>query len=93
MMELERRNRIRCAVAAYAYEILHDSLMSDSDWDKLAKSIDVDKSTGNEALDAWYKKEFSPHTGQWVHKHPEQDKLYHLAVWWRRELCSNELDL
>jgi hypothetical protein len=32
-------------------------------------------STGNKLLDRFFKREFAPHTGQWIHKHPELSKL------------------
>jgi hypothetical protein len=68
--EVERRKRIRLAVAAYAYETQSDSIMSDAEFDALAQSIDPDVSTFDWELDDFFATEFAPHTGVWVHKHP-----------------------
>lgn len=70
-VEIERRNRIRLSLAAYAYEFHSDSIMSDGDFDKLALTIDKSVSTDNATMDAFFKKEFEPDTGQWIHKHPD----------------------
>ena len=74
-VELERRNRIRLSVFAYAYEYENESLISDAEYDKLSYLIDPNMVTGNKALDRFFKREFVPHTGQWIHKHPEIDKI------------------
>jgi len=74
-IEIERRNRIRLSVAAFAYEFESDSIMSDSNFDSLAEAIDLRISTENEKLDEFFRAQFSPFTGQWIHDHPELDKL------------------
>jgi NAD-dependent DNA ligase len=74
-VEVERRNRIRLSLFAYAYEYEDDPLISDAEYDKLSYLIRKDVSTGNKALDLFFKREFAPHTGQWIHKHPELSKL------------------
>jgi uncharacterized protein YrzB (UPF0473 family) len=74
-VEIERRNRIRLSVAAFAYEFENDSIMNDGDFDALAETIDVNMDTGNELMDTFFREQFSPHTGQWIHNHPELDKL------------------
>ena len=71
----EIRNRIRLSVAAYAYEYKDDPIMSDDDFDKLAKKINPEEKTGNRKLDNFFKKEFSADTGMWIHRHPEKNKL------------------
>ena len=71
----EIRNRIRLSVAAYAYEYKDDPIMSDDDFDKLAKKINPEEKTGNRKLDNFFKKEFATDTGMWIHKHPERNKL------------------
>ena len=65
------RLRIRLSVAAYAYEICNDSIMSDSEFDRQCLLIDPSIETGNAKLDKFFKEEFDPSTGQWIHKHPE----------------------
>lgn len=74
--EVERRNRIRLSIWAYAYEILDDPIVSDAAFDELALKIDPNVPTGNKKLDAFFKKEFSPATGMWVRKHPDQRGLF-----------------
>lgn len=74
----EIRRRIRVAVAAYAYEIAHDPIMSDAEFDSLAREIDPDEPTGNRKLDHFFMVHFDPSTGMWVHDHPEIGKLKHI---------------
>ena len=74
-VEIERRNRIAVALWAYAYEVRHTSLVPDSVFDEWALRIRPDMQTGRPGLDAFFRQEFSPHTGMWVHKHPEKHKL------------------
>jgi len=74
-VEIERRNRILVALAAYAYEIMNDPIMSDDAFDKLALTINLKIKTGNAKMDKFFKKEFETDTGQWIHKHPELSKL------------------
>lgn len=71
----EKRRRICVSVWAWAYEKHSDSIVSDAKFDEVCKQIDVSVSTGNDIMDIFFKNEFSSHTGQWVHKHPEKDKL------------------
>ena len=78
MVNQETRNRIKISVAAYAYEYLDTSIMSDSEYDTLSQRIDIKKKTGNEMLDNFFEKHFIPDTGMWVHKHPEKEKLKYL---------------
>lgn len=84
--EVERRNRIRLSVAAYSYEFKNTSIMSDGDFDELALKINPDVSTIEhyhsdsqkerfKVLDDFFKNDFEPHTGQWIHSHPELDLL------------------
>ena len=40
-----------------------------------AKAINIQISTKNDLLDNFFQEKFSTHTGQWVHDHPELDKL------------------
>jgi hypothetical protein len=75
----ETRRRIRLAVAAYAYEIMHCPVMSDSEFDELAKSIDLTVDTRRPDLDKWFRKYFDPFTGMWIHRHPERRRIEQLA--------------
>lgn len=67
----ETRRRIRVAVAAWAYEVHDDPIISDAEFDALAREIDLNASTANSDMDDWFMQHFSPHTGQWVHQHPD----------------------
>lgn len=73
--ERERRNRVLISIYAYAYELRDDSIVTDAEFDTLAQKINPEVSTGHDALDTFFKEEFSAFTGQWIHKHPELDKV------------------
>jgi hypothetical protein len=74
-VEIERRNRIKLSVAAYAYEVHNNSIMSDANFDNLASKINVAISTNNNIMDMYFIKEFNLYTGQWIHKHPDKKGL------------------
>lgn len=71
----ETRTRIRLSVAAYAYEMENDSIMSDAEFDSLSLTVDPRVTTGNKKLDAFFREHFEPDTGVWVRQHPEPEKL------------------
>ncbi len=73
------RARIRLAVAAYTYEFLNQSVMSDAEFDALSRTVDLSYNTGHEVLDRFFREEFHPDTGQWIHKHPELEKVQRVA--------------
>jgi len=73
--ETEIRNRILLSVAAYAYEYEDTSIITDADYDTLAKKIDPNMETGNAMLDIFFREEYTPDSGMWVHKHPQKDRL------------------
>jgi hypothetical protein len=79
--EQEKRKRIFLSIAAYAYEIMGESLLSDADYDTLALSVDLTQGTGNEEADQWFRTNFNASTGMWVRAHPHQDRLKALAEW------------
>jgi hypothetical protein len=74
-VEVERRRRIRVAVWAWAYELKSTSLVDDATYDREALLIDPTIDTGNAEMDAFFREKFSPHTGQWVHRHPDKPGL------------------
>ena len=78
MINEEIRRRIKLSVAAYAYEVHDDSVMSDGEFDQQSLLVDTSVSTGNRKLDNFFKKNFDPSTGSWIHKHPEIDKIAEL---------------
>lgn len=72
------RLRIRLSVFAYAYEFANESLISDAEFDALCLQVDPSIETGNAKMDKFFKEQFNPSTGQWIHKHPELAKIVHL---------------
>lgn len=70
-VDIERRNRIRLSVAAYAYEMESHQIMSDAEFDRRAETINPLLTTGHPVMDEFFIDEFSPMTGMWIHKHPE----------------------
>jgi len=79
LVDLETRKRIKISVAAYAYELLSTPIMSDEEFDALAYSIDLKINTRRPDLDAWFRRNFEPHTGMWIYGHPEKSKLLIIA--------------
>lgn len=69
--EIERRNRIKLSIAAYAYEILNEPIISDDEFDQLAEQIRPKMSTGHGRIDAFFRNHFDPFTGIWIHSHPD----------------------
>ena len=78
MYSKEIKNRIVLSVAAYAYEFVGDSIMSDHEFDDLSLKINPNQETGNVLLDKFFKNHFEPHTGMWIRIHPEIGKLKYL---------------
>ncbi len=77
-IELERMNRICVSLWAYAYEFKGDSIVSDGEFDKVCLSIDKSIKTGYTVTDKFFEEEFQPDTGQWIHAHPDLDKIAQL---------------
>jgi len=81
-VEVERRRRIRVAVWAWAYEVEGTSLVDDATYDQEALLIDPSIDTGNAEMDAFFRDVFAPHTGQWVHQHPNKNGLKRYFQLW-----------
>lgn len=77
-VEQERHGRILICVAAFAYELKSQPIMTDEQFDKECLKIDTSIDTGHIKLDQWFKSYFQPHTGSWIHNHPELDKIERL---------------
>ena len=75
MINQEIRNRIRLSVAAYAYEFVGDSIMSDQEYDELSLKINPKEKTCNDMMDKFFRTQFQPDTGMWIRVHPELGKL------------------
>ena len=76
-VEVERRRRILLSVAAAAYDFNNYSLMSDADFDTLARQSDKAILTGR--FDDFWQHEFDASTGQWIHHHPDLAGVRKLA--------------
>lgn len=74
-VEQERRNRIRIAVYAYAYELRDSCLIPDSEYDQLARSINPSMKTCHESLDHFFATRYSADTGLWIYEHPELERV------------------
>jgi hypothetical protein len=72
-IERERHVRIKLLVFAYAYEVENDPLVTDQVFDTLARSSNTSIETGK--YDEWWKNNFNPYTGLWIHKYPEIDAI------------------
>lgn len=77
-VEKEVRRRIKLSIAAYAYEFKDSEIITDAEFDKMCKQVDVNIDTGNKKMDSYFKKIFDPSTGQWIHRHPELNKIAQL---------------
>ena len=80
-VDAETRKRIRVSVAACAYEVFDTSIISDFEFDELAKSIDLSINTRRPDLDQWFRKNFDPSTGMWIRTHPEFKRLQQLTLY------------
>jgi hypothetical protein len=67
--EVERRIRIRLSLYANAYEIAHTPMVNDGAFDTLAMQSNPSIITGR--YDDWWREQFKPYTGQWIHNHPD----------------------
>lgn len=74
-IDAETRLRIKVALYAYSYEFQSVSLVSDGEFDALCYKVNLNQKTRRPDLDEWFRNNFEPHTGQWIHKHPELEKI------------------
>ena len=76
-VENEVRRRIRLSLAAYQYEMCSDGkqVMTDEEFDTQCGLVDVSVDTPRKDMDDWFRTHFQPHTGQWIHQHPELSKI------------------
>lgn len=73
LVEIERRNRIRLSLWAFAYEFRNHTMVSDDQFDAVAVASNPSMITGR--LDDWWRDNFAPGTGMWIHNHPELHKV------------------
>lgn len=90
-MDKIKRARTRIALFAYAYEIKHNSLVSDAQYDKEANELDYKSRTDDNLLDYFFMTQYKPYTGIWVHQHPdiETGKLEALYEYVSRNIKAN----
>lgn len=75
LREIEAKRRTKVAIWAYAYEFEDNPLVSDAIFDSECAKINPAVATTRPELDEWFKQQFSPHTGSWVHVHPDLERL------------------
>lgn len=75
-VERERRRRILLSLWAYAYELRSAPMVTDETFDRVARESRRYMITG--LHDEWWRIFFAPHTGQWVHAHPDLDGINRL---------------
>lgn len=58
---------------------MHESLVDDHAFDAECLRVNLLQPTGNRKMDNWFKKNFDPSTGMWVHNHPNKRRLEEIA--------------
>lgn len=79
-LELEVRRRIQVSIAAYAYEIESNPVMSDALYDWFAERVRPRMGTCHPLLDEFFVVHFTPMTGMWIHQHPQLDRIRHKYI-------------
>lgn len=69
--EIERDRRNVISVATFASEIADTPIWRPSQWSYHAEKIDREIGTGHPVLDEFFRYQFSPMSGVWIHEHPE----------------------
>jgi len=77
-IEKEVKRRINVALWAYAYEVANDPLVSDHQFDQECLKVNLSIDTPRPHLDKWFRENFSPETGSWIHSHPDLKRLEEL---------------
>lgn len=77
-VEIETHRRIKLAIWAYAYEFENRSIVSDAQFDVESYLVDLNVRTARPDMDLFFICEFKPHTGQWIHRHPELERIKQL---------------
>jgi hypothetical protein len=82
-IERERWRRISLCVWAYAYELLSAPMVHDDHYDMIARQSNPTLITGR--YDDWWRETFAPHTGQWIHSHPDLTGVAALHRLWTND--------
>lgn len=77
-VEREVRRRITVALWAYAYEVKNDPIATDHQFDMECRRINLSIDTPRPDLDKWFKENFNPSTGMWIHEHPDLKRIEEL---------------
>lgn len=73
--EIERHRRIKLSLWAYAYEFEDHSIVSDAVFDVESYQVNLAVETDRLDLDYWFRAQFQPCTGLWIHQHPELNRI------------------
>lgn len=76
--EIETRRRIKLAIWAYAYEFEDHSIVTDTVFDVESYQVNLNIETDRLDLDYWFRANFQPCTGMWIHKHPDLSRVKEL---------------
>lgn len=79
-VEIETNRRIKLSMWAYTYEFENRSIVSDAVFDVECMMVDLSINTNRPDLDVWFRENFNPSTGMWIHKHPELEKIAKLVA-------------
>ncbi len=79
-VEIETHRRIKLAVWAYAYEVLDEPLVEDHVFDREALLVDLTINTTRPEMDRWFRKEFVPDSGVWIHRHPDLEGIKRICA-------------
>lgn len=74
-MNEQKKIRSRLAVLAAAYELYDVSLVSDEEYDQLSTQVRLNVHTGHKVLDEWFRDNYQPDTGMWIHGHPDLPRI------------------
>lgn len=67
--------RQQLAAVTYGIEIRNVSIMFESDWDRIAQTIEPQLGTCHPVVDEFFATKFSPLTTSWIHHHPLLDVI------------------
>lgn len=79
-MRFQKAVRAFIALAAYQYEIYGKSIFTDQEYDEIARLVDVKIDTDRPELDEFFRRNYTPISGMWVHNHPELEKLKRITL-------------
>jgi len=81
LMSREHWKRRQLASVTFGIELRGISIILESDWDRIAQSIDRSVGTCDPDVDEFFLTQFSPMTTKWIHHHP---LLHVIGSWFDR---------